>query len=110
MSFALIMHDTDTPMDFLHWAILNVPGTATSLAEHIPNKATLEDGSAQLRNSSGSFGYYNPCPPGGVHHYQFDFFALDTGLNPVPKNRDALKRAMNGHVIARGQYSGTFGH
>ena len=108
-SFALIMHDIDTPMDFLHWAILNVPGSAAGLPEQVPAKASLDDGSVQLRNSAGSFGYYNPCPPGGAHRYRFDIFALDIVLSPAPKNRDALTRAMNGHVIARGQYTATFG-
>lgn len=54
MSFALIMHDVDTPIDFLHWAILNIPGSATGLPEHVPDKARLDDGSVQLRNSNGS--------------------------------------------------------
>jgi len=110
MSFALIMHDTSTPTDFLHWAIFNIPATAVGLREHLPNRATLDDGSVQLKNDAGSPGYYNPCPPGGTHRYQFDLLALDTVLNPPPKNRGALVRAMNGHVIARGQYLGTFGH
>lgn len=109
MSFALIMHDTSTPTNFLHWAIFNIPATAAGLPEHVPATAMLSDGSIQLRNSAGSFGYYNPCPPGGIHRYQFDLLALDIVLNPAPKNRNTLTRDMNGHVIARGQYLGVFG-
>lgn len=108
-SFALILHDVDTPIDFLHWAIFNIPGSAAGLPENVPDNAALKDGSVQLRNSNGSFGYFNPCPPGGRHRYRFDVFALDAVLNPAPNNRAALLRAMNGHVIARGQYMGTFG-
>lgn len=108
-SFALIMHDVDTPIDFLHWAIFNIPGSATGLPEHVPDSARLGDGSAQLRNSDGSFGYFNPCPPRGKHRYRFEIFALDAVLSPAPNDRAALLRAMNGHVIARGQYMGVFG-
>jgi Raf kinase inhibitor-like YbhB/YbcL family protein len=109
MSFALVLHDADTPMDFLHWAIFNIPATANGLPEGVPAKAMLDDGSVQLRNSDGSTGYFNPCPPApAAHRYEFEIYALDTKLDPAPKNRDALMRAMKGHIGAIGKYSGSY--
>lgn len=111
-SFALIMHDTDLMLgaeDVLHWAIFNIPGNATGLPEGVPAKATLEDGSTQLQNIGRSLGYFNPCPPPPtVHHYIFEFFALDTKLNPAPALRADLLKAMTGHVKAKGTWVGTY--
>src|ERR1700681_2970654 len=39
-TFAIILHDTDVDIngdDVLHWAIFNIPGTATSLPEKVAN-------------------------------------------------------------------------
>jgi len=50
MAFALIMHDTDVNVggangpDVLHWAIFDIPGTATGLPAGVPKMATLADG------------------------------------------------------------------
>ena len=49
-SFAVILHDTDLMLgadDVLHWAIFNIPGTATGLPEGVPTKDKLDDGSQQ---------------------------------------------------------------
>jgi Raf kinase inhibitor-like YbhB/YbcL family protein len=107
MSFVLILRDADTPRDFLHWAIFNIPATADGLPEQVPAKTILDDGSAQLKNDDGSIGYFNPCPP-ATHRYEFQLYALDTKLDPAPKNRDALMTAMKGHIVAEGTYSGSF--
>jgi Raf kinase inhibitor-like YbhB/YbcL family protein len=111
-SFALIMHDPDVAIggdDVLHWAIFNIPGTATSLPEGVPAKATLDDGSAQINNIGGSIGYFNPCPPPPTtHHYLFEMYALDTKLDPAPANRADLLKAMTGHIRAKGIYFGLY--
>jgi hypothetical protein len=112
MSFALILHDPDVAIgdsDVLHWAIFNIPGAATGLPEGVPAKATLDDGSVQLMNIGQSIGYFNPCaPPPTTHHYMFEFYALDTKLEPAPISRADLLKAMTGHVRAKGTYFGLF--
>ncbi len=60
----------------------------------------------------GSVGYTGPKPPVGdtAHHYHFQVFALDVetlGLDPGA-NRDAVLKAMEGHVLGKGQIIGTF--
>lgn len=43
------------------------------------------------------------------HHYHFQVFALDTALSLSPGfTRTAALRAMNGHVLSRGEAVGLF--
>jgi Raf kinase inhibitor-like YbhB/YbcL family protein len=111
-TIALILHDPDVAIggdDVLHWAIFNIPATAMGLPEGVPAKATLEDGTGQLMNIGGSVGYFNPCaPPPTTHHYMFEFYALDTKLDPAPATRADLLKAMAGHIRAKGTYFGLF--
>jgi Raf kinase inhibitor-like YbhB/YbcL family protein len=111
-SFALILHDPDVAIgdsDVLHWAIFNIPGTATGLPEGVPTKEMLDDGAMQLKNIGQSLGYFNPCaPPPTTHHYMFELYALDQKLEPAPTTRADLLKAMTGHVRAKGVYFGLF--
>jgi Raf kinase inhibitor-like YbhB/YbcL family protein len=111
-SIALIMHDTDLQIgaeDVLHWAIFNIPATANGLAEGVPTKDKLDDGSQQLTNIGRGQGYFNPCPPPPtVHHYVMEFYALDAKLDAAIANRADLLKAMVGHVRAKGTYVGTY--
>jgi Raf kinase inhibitor-like YbhB/YbcL family protein len=112
MTIALILHDPDVAIggdDVLHWAIFNIPATATGLPEGVPAKATLDDGSTQLMNIGQSIGYFNPCaPPPTTHHYIFEFYALDQKLDPAPTTRADLLKAMTGHIRAKAVYIGMF--
>jgi len=70
------------------------------------------EGVLQGRTSRGSTGYYGPKPPIGdpPHHYHFQMLALDVGALNVPpgSDRDTLLAAVGGHVVAKGEYVGTF--
>jgi phosphatidylethanolamine-binding protein (PEBP) family uncharacterized protein len=82
----------------------DAPPVATSRPE---GPAGLDVGS----NSKSLERYSGPRPPEGdpPHPYHFQLFALDTRLElPEGFNRNALLRAMQGHVLARGDYVGTF--
>ncbi len=111
-TIALILHDPDLAIggdDVLHWAIFNIPGTATGLPQGVPPQATLADGSVQLQNVGRSIGYFNMCPPPPTtHHYLFEFYALDQKLDPAIASRADLMKAMTGHIKAKGVYFGTF--
>ena len=113
MTFALILHDTDVDIngdDVLHWAIFNIPGTATGLSEKIANTPDLPDGSRQLNNIARSPGFFGPCPPAPTaHHYIIEAYALDTKLDvPATGTRADLLAAMKGHVRAKGTYVGIY--
>jgi Raf kinase inhibitor-like YbhB/YbcL family protein len=113
VSFALILHDVDTAPrkasgDILHWMAFNIPGTATSLPEGVPNTPTLADGTVQANALNRKPGFMAPAARGNVyHHYVFELFALDTKLDLGPDaTRDAVLKAMDGHVVGKVAISG----
>ena len=66
-SFALVVDDPDTALqhttnEVLHWAAFNIPATATSLPEGVPNEAALPDGTNSFLSLSNvqtvNQGYY----------------------------------------------------
>ena len=63
-------------------------------------------------NDFDKIGYGGPCPPGGqLHRYYFKLYALDTKLNLKPgATKKDLERAMQGHILARGEYMGRYSH
>ena len=117
-SFVLHMHDIDVVRDNaledqVHWMVWNIPGTATSLPEGIPEGQQLEDGSFQT-SATGPV-YRGPGAPasGPLHHYVFELYALDTMLDVEPvedafENRVNVLDAMDGHVIGKATYVGLF--
>lgn len=109
-SFALIADDPDAPAGtWVHWVLFNIPASANRLAEAVGPGAQLADGSLQGKNSSGALGYDGPCPPSGTHRYFFKLYALDTLLDlSSGSSRDQLLKAMEGHILARGELMGTF--
>ena len=115
-SYAIVMEDPDakpiTP--FVHWLAWNIPGNITSVPEGVQEQPRLSDpdGVLQGRNTRGSLGYYGPKPPVGEppHHYHFQVYALDTMLDvPFGADRDTLLKAMQGHVIGKGEIVGKYG-
>jgi Raf kinase inhibitor-like YbhB/YbcL family protein len=116
-SYAILTEDPDartTPLPVVHWVVWNIPTTVSTLREGLPGLDRLEDpmGLRQGPNTgAGNVGYKGPRPPEGdpPHHYHFEVFALDRMLDlQVGANREDLVRAMNGHVLARGELIGLF--
>jgi Raf kinase inhibitor-like YbhB/YbcL family protein len=111
-SIALICDDPDAPMGtWVHWVLWGIPGNVPSLPEGVAKSATVAGGIKQGLNSWPKVGYNGPCPPpGNPHRYFFKLYALDAVLDlPENTNKAALERAMKGHVLAQGQYMGTYG-
>jgi Raf kinase inhibitor-like YbhB/YbcL family protein len=118
-SFVLIVHDVDAAVgngtdDLLQWMVWNIPASATSLAEHIPQGADLPDGSRQI-SVTGPY-YRAPAAPnsGPVNHYVFELYALDVMLD-VPAvgaqpaaTRAAVVAAMAGHIRGKGTLVGLY--
>ncbi|HWU55415.1 MAG TPA: YbhB/YbcL family Raf kinase inhibitor-like protein [Rhizomicrobium sp.] len=114
-SFALVVDDPDTALqrttnEVLHWAAFNIPASATSLPEGVPNEATLPDGTIQPQNTGKKNGFMGPGARGNVyHHYTFQLYALDTKLNLGPDaTRAQIMAAMDGHVLAKAVLVGRF--
>ena len=116
VSFVMIMHDPSTAPhkkteDVLHWMAINIPGTATSLPENVPNDATLPDGTIQLKNYHDAVGFMGPgaAAAGPYHHYLWELYALDIKLDlgPGATRADVLK-AMDGHVLGKASTTARF--
>jgi Raf kinase inhibitor-like YbhB/YbcL family protein len=114
-SFALVVDDPDTALqhttnEVLHWAAFNIPATATSLPEGVPNAATLPDGTVQPLNTGKKNGFMGPGARGNVyHHYTFQLYALDTKLAlGADATRAQLMSAMDGHVLGKAVLVGRF--
>ena len=110
-SFALIIDDPDAPGGvFTHWVIFNIPPDSRQLAEAIPTQAQLTTGASQGKNDFGRIGYGGPCPPPGrSHRYQFTLCALDQPLDlKAGASKKQVIDAMQGHILAQGQLTGTY--
>ena len=117
-TYAVIFHDVEnasnkTTNDTLHWTAFNIPGAAKGLPEGL-GSGDLADG---MRNGPGiasargnAPAYFGPgAGPGPLHHYVFEFYALDTKLDlPAKATRDDLLKAMDGHVIGKAAWFGRF--
>jgi len=109
-SFALICDDPDAPMGtWVHWVIYNIPADARQLAEGVPPTERLPNGARQGKNDFRKIGYGGPCPPRGTHRYFFKVYALDVLLDlPSGATKAQLEKAMEGHILARGQLMGKY--
>jgi Raf kinase inhibitor-like YbhB/YbcL family protein len=114
-AFVLILHDPDVALrkgleDVLHWILINIPGTATGLAEGVSAGASLPDGTMQLKNIMGANSYVGPgAPPGPNHHYTFELYALDKKLEVSgDATRADVLKAMDGHILGKAAYVGLF--
>jgi Raf kinase inhibitor-like YbhB/YbcL family protein len=116
-SFVLIAHDIDALRgsdDTLHWLVWNIPGTATSLPERVPQGAELPDGTRQI-SATGPY-YRGPGAPasGPPHHYVFELYALDSTIDVKPvgaspaETRAAVVAAMAGHIRGKASLVGLF--
>ncbi|MGZ3921283.1 MAG: YbhB/YbcL family Raf kinase inhibitor-like protein [Bacteroidia bacterium] len=102
VTMALIMDDTESVNgEFDHWVMWNIPPSKTIKENSAPGK--------QGRNSNKQNKYYGPCPPNGIHTYNFKIYALDAKLqlSDTCGKKDLLK-AMEGHVMASGELRGRF--
>ncbi|HVW09660.1 MAG TPA: YbhB/YbcL family Raf kinase inhibitor-like protein [Bryobacteraceae bacterium] len=116
-TYAVILHDVEnssnkTTTDTLHWSAFNIPGAAKGLPAAL-GTGDLPDGTRNgpgIMASRGTPGYFGPgAPAGPIHHYIFEFYALDTKLDlPANTTRDELLKAMDGHVVGKAAYTGRF--
>lgn len=117
-TYAIIFHDLEnstnkTTTDTLHWTAFNIPGSAKGLPEGL-GPGDLADGTRNgpgIAARNGNPGaYFGPgAGPGPIHHYVFEFYALDTKLDlPANTTREDLLKAMDGHVIGKAAWFGRF--
>jgi len=95
-SLALIIDDPDAPNgDWVHWLVWNINPKTQSIAEN-----EIPKGAAQGTNNFNKQNYGGPCPPSGIHRYQFKIYALDTNLNISANSRKKdLEKAIEDHIL-----------
>lgn len=105
VSFAILVHDPDAPVgDFLHWLIWNVDPNVDEIAG-----GSAPIGSVEGINGMGELGWVGPCPPHGLHHYEFHIYALDKMLEiPETSTRSDFLQAIDGHVLEEATLVGLY--
>lgn len=103
-SFALIVDDPDAPTGtFTHWAVYNIPGEQTHLAQGAQAQKFDE-----VTNSWGIKRYKGPQPPSGVHHYHFKLYALKAE-RLTASNLNQLRDEINKEKIEIAQIIALYG-
>lgn len=103
-SFALRCFDPDAPgSGFVHWLMVNIPAAVN----HIPQGGPIPAGAVEIENDFGKTAYGGPCPPSGVHRYEFTVFALDieqlSGLTA-----ENFLHQVEAHTISRATLMGRY--
>jgi len=111
-SLVLIVDDPDAPSrTWVHWVLFDLPGDTHALPEATGKRASLPNGAQQGTNDFGKAGYGGPCPPPGKpHRYFFKLYALDSRLSlKGSATKVELEKAMQGHILGRGELMGQYG-
>jgi Raf kinase inhibitor-like YbhB/YbcL family protein len=113
-SLAVIVHDPDAPdpkaprpEGWTHFIVYNLPAYTTTVTSGVA-AAELPKGALFGKNDWGKSGFKGPCPPIGKHRYVTTVFALDGMLDVKNPDRAALLKAVEGHVVAKGELTGTY--
>jgi Raf kinase inhibitor-like YbhB/YbcL family protein len=102
---ALIMDDPDAPSGtFVHWVVWGIDAKPGSVEQ-----GALPTGAVLGKHGAGGEGYTGPCPPSGVHHYNFELFAL-SGAPDVEAgaSADELRAAVGDITVATAKLIGTY--
>jgi len=111
-SLALICDDPDAPAGtWVHWVLYDLPPEMRDLPEGMPKDRELPSGARQGMTDFKHVGYGGPCPPKGpAHRYYFKLYALDARLAlPAGATKSQVEKAMQGHILARGELMGKYG-
>ena len=111
-SFALSIIDPHpVAKNWVHWFVINIPKSVTSLAEDASAKS-MPAGSKELYNSYGTSGYGGPQPPkgSGPHPYVVTLYALNVEHIDLSQNASlaAFEKALDGNVLALVRITGIY--
>jgi Raf kinase inhibitor-like YbhB/YbcL family protein len=110
-SLALIADDPDAPRGtWVHWVFYNLPPALEGLEPGVEKTEQVPGLGLQGVTDFRRPGYGGPCPPpGSEHRYFFRLYALDIVLGlPGGATRDQLDQAMQGHILAQGEWMGVY--
>ncbi|MYN19901.1 YbhB/YbcL family Raf kinase inhibitor-like protein [Rugamonas sp. FT107W] len=129
-SYAVQVLDLDAPTGsgFWHWAVYNIPASATGLAQGAGNRAAglpapAYGGTSDFQDTGvtgGNGNYGGPCPPAGdrPHRYVFTVYALAVGDLPaaggVPRSGApalyafVLNKGIGGALLGKASFTAQF--
>ena len=111
-SFVLICDDPDAPAgNWIHWVLYDIPADRAGLDENVAKKDVVLDSAKQGLPDFRKTGYWGPAPPPGKpHRYIFKLYAVDklTDL-PARATKKQVLQAIDGHVLAKAELTGTYG-
>lgn len=123
-----IAHDLPR-IDFIHWVMADIPSDVREIAAGSCSDGVVKGGKQAPAGPAGScqgindytgfmgdgdyYGYDGPCPPWNderLHHYHFRVYALDVPTLSLSGRFTAadLQKAMQGHVLAEAELTGTY--
>jgi Raf kinase inhibitor-like YbhB/YbcL family protein len=105
-ALVLVVDDPDA-RGFVHWIVLDLPGTDGSLPKGISPTA---DSPEQGRNGFGNVGWGGPCPPSGTHHYHFTMTAIAAplGLPDHPSGQEVAAALAAADVLGQVTLNATY--
>jgi Raf kinase inhibitor-like YbhB/YbcL family protein len=91
-SYALTLIDISVePAHWSHWIVTGIPAANRSL----PRGGALPRGARSVQSNFGDLTYDGPCPPSGVHHYQFTLYAFRGAAPEIPADANAVQLAQS---------------
>jgi hypothetical protein len=108
-SFVVTCYDPDAPTasGFWHWAVVDIPVSATSLPTGAGDEdgSDLPDGCFQLRNDAGLARFLGAAPPPGHGRHSYYFVVHAVGVDTLGIPRDASNALLGfnlfGQTLAR---------
>lgn len=113
-SFAIALVDRhQIANNFVHWLVINIPSSTTSLSEGASGTSNMPSGSKELNSDFGSRGYGGPQPPSGSgdHDYETTIYALSVESLNLGENTTLaeFEAAIQGKVLGSAKLTGKFG-
>jgi Raf kinase inhibitor-like YbhB/YbcL family protein len=113
MSYAILFTDKDNS-GLLHWAIWDIPGSATGLPENVEKMFMPSNvaGARQSSYQSPTKGYLGPCPPTGTtHNYELVLYAIDVATLPgtsMTTTPGQARTIIDAHDLASAKLAATY--
>jgi Raf kinase inhibitor-like YbhB/YbcL family protein len=116
-SFVIVLDDFEARGGdgFIHWAVYDIPASATGLPENAgASEPDLANGARHAYNDFLKRSYGGPCPPEGPpHKYRFTIYALDLPAIDdagTPMTWRKLRFIIRGHVLGQASLTALRGH
>jgi Raf kinase inhibitor-like YbhB/YbcL family protein len=113
LSYAIIFTDKNNAL--LHWAIWDIPGSATGLPANVEKMfmPTNVTGAKQSSYQAATKGYLGPCPmpSGTMHTYEHVVYAIDVATLPgttMATTPGQAKSIIDAHDLASAKLSGMY--